>query len=337
MNYRIPKSNLPFAPPIYNCKKTSKTLVLDGNLDKDFWADADFTDEFLDIEGDCKPKPRFSTRVKMVWDDENIYFGAELIGDEIWAHVKNRDDVIFFDNDFEIFIDTDSDTQQYVEFEMNAKNTIWDLLLTKAYRDGGKAIDSFDIKGLRSAVKIYGALNDPSAENKKWTLEVVMPFKSLMETKNQSKSPVEGEYWRVNFSRVQWTVDIVNNEYIKCCDADKKPLPEDNWVWAPTGVVNIHYPEYWGFVYFTQGDMTYELSQLEYVRNSMYKIYYHQHQLFDETGAFSTDVSSLVEVANVTIKPEIEITKNTFEMRCKADNGDTIVLLSDGKSYIKTN
>ena len=31
---------------------------------------------------------------------------------------------------------------------MNALNTVWDLLLTKAYRDGGSPVNSFDIKGM---------------------------------------------------------------------------------------------------------------------------------------------------------------------------------------------
>ncbi len=75
------------------------------------------------------PLPRFLTRAKMLWDDENFYFGAQLDGNEIWGHVTKRDDIIFQDNDFEIFIDPDSDTAQYYEFEMNVLNTVWDLFL----------------------------------------------------------------------------------------------------------------------------------------------------------------------------------------------------------------
>ena len=87
------------------------------------------------------PAPRFGTRVKMLWDDENLYIGAQLYGDEIWGNVTGRDEVIFQDNDFEIFIDPDSDTQQYYEFEMNVLNTVWDLFLPAAYRDGGNAVN----------------------------------------------------------------------------------------------------------------------------------------------------------------------------------------------------
>lgn len=89
--------------------------------------------------------------------------------------------MIFQDNDFEIFIDPDSDTHQYYEFEMNAKNTVWDLFLTKTYRDGGKPLNGFDLHGMRSAVHIDGVLNDPSADNQRWSVEVVIPFSAVNE------------------------------------------------------------------------------------------------------------------------------------------------------------
>ncbi len=60
------------------------------------------------------------------------------------------------------------------------------------------------------------------------------------------------EYYRVNFSRVQWKTDIIDHSYQKRTDENGKVLPEDNWVWAPTGVINIHYPEQWGFVFFSE-------------------------------------------------------------------------------------
>ena len=34
--------------------------------------DAPYTDEFLDIQGSHMPLPRFVTRAKMLWDDENL-------------------------------------------------------------------------------------------------------------------------------------------------------------------------------------------------------------------------------------------------------------------------
>lgn len=209
-NYSIPTPIIPFAPPVYAARFNPKPFTLDGRLDNEFWADIPFTDLFVDIEGSSRPTPRFATRAKIAWDHENLYFGAILEGNEIWGNITERDAVIFYDNDFEIFIDPDSDTQQYYEFEMNAKNAFWDLLLTKAYHDGGKPVNAFDIKGIRTAVHIDGKLNDPNAENKFWSVEVVMPFTTLMEcsSKSDCACPDIGDYWRMNFSRVQWKVNV---------------------------------------------------------------------------------------------------------------------------------
>ena len=53
-------------------------------------------------------------------------------------------------------------THNYYELEINALNTVWDLLLSKPYRDGGKAVTSWNIDGLETTVHLYGTLNDPT-------------------------------------------------------------------------------------------------------------------------------------------------------------------------------
>lgn len=335
MEYRIPRPNTEiFVPEVYYCKRAKGKLTLDGNLDKEFWAEAAWTNDFVDIEGDIRPKPRFRTRAKMLWDDEAIYFGAELLGDEIWSYVTERDDVIFRDNDFEIFIDPDSDTQCYCEFEMNARNTVWDLLLTKAYRDKGNPMNGFDLKGLRTAVKIYGRLNDPSADNVKWSCEVVMPFETLLECCGQQAAiPAIGDFWRINFSRVQWTVDVVDGKFVKRLDpATGKPLSEDNWVWSPTGVINMHYPELWGFVFFSDGREDYVIPEDERLKWELRRLYFEQHAHYDETGRFDADLKSLTEGFN----PKIQITDNWFEMSCPSADGEhELIIFADGKTICK--
>ena len=76
------------------------------------------------------------------------------------------------------FIDANGDTHHYYEWELNALNSIWDLMLTKPYRDPGyHVLDAWDMRDQKTAVKIYGTLNDPSDEDEKWTVEVAFPWK----------------------------------------------------------------------------------------------------------------------------------------------------------------
>ncbi|HSA97128.1 MAG TPA: carbohydrate-binding family 9-like protein, partial [Acidobacteriota bacterium] len=149
---RIPEPQVAFAPFEYVCRRTPAPIAVDGRLDDAAWADADWTEVFGDIEGPAKPAPRFRTRVQMLWDDAYLYVGAYLEEPDLWATLTARDSVIFEDNDFEVFIDPDGDTHDYYELEMNALNTVWDLLLVRPYRDGGPAVHAWDIQGLKTAV-----------------------------------------------------------------------------------------------------------------------------------------------------------------------------------------
>lgn len=334
-NYSIPSPIISFQPPIYTCQYNTKPFTLDGNLDKDFWADIPFTEPFIDIEGSSRPTPRFLTKAKLAWDDNNLYVGAILYGDEIWATVTQRDDVIFVDNDFEVFLDPDSDTQQYYEFEMNALNTIWDLMLTKAYRDGGKPLDSWDIKGIRSAVHIeHGTLNGKSEKDAFWSVEIVFPYRSLLECAPENRRPSEGDYWRLNFSRVQWNTDFKDGKFIKQTKEDgKTPLPEDNWVWAPTGVINIHYPELWGFLFFTKdASKTFSIPDMEYRKWELRKLYYLQSHYRNEHDHYAVNLSDLTtDLPSYPIY--LETTSHTYELYCRnAEDTGTIYLYSDGKT-----
>ncbi len=344
---RIPVPAVPFTPPVYACRYNEKPFVLDGRLDKDFWQEIPFTEAFSDIEGAIRPIPRFRTRAKLCWDKENLYIGAFLEGNEIWATIAQHDEVIFRDNDFEIFIDPDSDTQVYVEYEMNALNTNWDLLLTKAYRDMGKPVNGLELKGLRSAVHIDGALNQPGEQNHSWSVEVVIPFATLKECAEPPREPRPGEYYRINFSRVQWKVDVKGGSFTKRLRPDTdQPLPEDNWVWAPTGVINIHYPELWAFVFFAEAGQNAEdfrIPENEYRKWELRKLYYAQQAYLDENGHYTDNLSALKEIlarispceANQALRDlpyQLSATPHLFEITCPGEDGATLAIFSDGKT-----
>ena len=233
-------------PRGYVCYQTTSPIHIDGNLDENDWGKAPWTEDFVDIEGSRKPAPRFRTRAKMLWDKEYFYIGAELEEPHVWATLTKHDSVIFNDNDFEVFIDPDGTNHHYAEFEMNALNTGWDLLLTRPYKDGGQALNSWEIPGLKTAVHVNGTLNDATDRDRSWTVELAIPWKAISELAKRPGAPRDGEQWRVNFSRVEWQIKVVDGNYRKV-----PRQPEDNWVWSPQGVINMHRPETWGYVQFS--------------------------------------------------------------------------------------
>src|SRR5690606_20202991 len=100
--------SLPFEPRRMVCYRTATPLTIDGKLDEPAWQAVARSEPFIDIDG--VQKPRFATRMKMLWDDEYLYVGADLEEPGLWATLTERDSIIFRDHDFEVFIDPDGDT-----------------------------------------------------------------------------------------------------------------------------------------------------------------------------------------------------------------------------------
>lgn len=328
----FPTPQIPFQPKKYVCYRISQAIKVDGKIEEADWQQAAWTDYFEDIEGHLKPKPRFKTRAKMLWDDQYFYVAAELEEPHVWANLKQRDTVIFYDNDFEIFIDPDGDAHEYYEYEMNALNTIWDLLLIRPYRDENGAVNAWDIKGIQHGVWIDGTLNDPSDVDKGWQVEVAIPWSVLKECAHKPAPPEPGDQWRVNFSRVEWKVKIENGKYVKVINPQTgKPYPEDNWVWSPQGLIAMHYPEMWGFVQFSDktvgtGTDTFKWNEEEDVKWALYQIYYAQKQYFSKHGRYTLNLADLKlpdkKFADFQWPPVLETTRSLFEARIVSKTGD---------------
>jgi hypothetical protein len=313
-----------FTPRTYVCCLTGGPVVVDGVMDEGVWEKAAWSEDFVDIEGDIRPRPQYRTRTKILWDDAFFYIGAELEDPHIWATLREHDSVIYYDNDFEVFIDPDGDTHNYYEFEMNAFNTGWDLLLIKPYRDPGvHAVNG-------SAVKIYGTINRPFDKDRKWTVELAFPWKTLKEC-SPSGPPKAGDVWRVNFSRVEWDVRIVGDGYEKIKDpATGESLPEHNWVWSPQGLINIHYPEMWGFVQFSDriagsGVDGFEIPAGEKTAWWLRKLYYRQRAYWEQHGRYADDLKDLHPNrigADVRLfRPVLQSTESLYEITAPALDG----------------
>jgi hypothetical protein len=234
-------------PLSYTCHRATSAPSLDGTGRDPVWARAAWTSDFVDIEGEGKPRPRFRTRVKMLHDDQFLYVLAEMEEPHVCASLTTRNSIIYRDNDFEIFIDPDGDRIHYYEFEINALNTILELQLDKPYIDGGN-YTFCQSERIRTAVHVNGSLNDPSDRDAGWTTEVAIAFADLAKLSRGVRAPfpIEGDTWRINFSRVEWTWNIEDGKYVKVSK------PEDNWVWTPQGVVDMHRPERWGYLKFAR-------------------------------------------------------------------------------------
>jgi hypothetical protein len=306
-----------FVPPKgYVCYRAKGPLQVDGRLDDAPWRDVPWTDPFVDIEGDAKPRPRFRTRAKMLWDDQFLYVAADLEEPHVWGSLTRHDSVIFQDNDFEVFIDPNGDNHEYYEFEINALNTGWDLFLPRPYKDGGRALNSWEIPGLQTAVHVDGTLNDPTDTDHGWSVEIAFPWKVLGELAGRPAPPKDGDQWRVNFSRVQWQHTVVDGKYRKV-----PGQREDNWVWSPQGVIDMHRPEKWGYVQFSTakvGEAEFQPDPAGPARHVLHQVYYAQREYRQKHRRWARTLEELglerIGHASLTQPPRLEVTETGYEV-----------------------
>lgn len=333
---QFPTPQIKFSPEKYVAFRSISPIIMDGKLDDLSWEKAEWTSLFVDIEGPLKPKPFFDTKAKILWDDTYFYFGFEMVEPHLWATLTQRDTVIYFDNDIEIFLDPDGDTHHYYELEVNAYGTEWDLLLSKPYRDPGNSVDNqWNIEGLTSKVYLDGSLNDPSDMDQKWTVEIAIPWQAL----DGKSAPINGTQWRVNFSRVHWDRDVIKGEYIK------QKNPAYNWVWSPQGLINMHYPEMWGFVQFSEekvgeGNSRFIWNSIEDGKWMLRQLYYAQRTYKKKHGSYTSNFSDLkldgLNSGPLSWPPQIVSSPNRYMASIYEKEGSRIIFIQeDGKVWVE--
>jgi len=274
------RKNLDLAlPKHYVVSKAKEALTVDGLATEDAWEEAEWTDLFMDIQGPEHTEPYYQTRVKMLWDEAFFYVYAEMEEEHIWGDIEERDAVIFYNNDFEVFIKPNEDQPHYAEFEVNALGTLWDLFLTRPYRRNGPVLDEWDVNDTQIGIDVRGTLNDFSDRDDGWSVEMAIPIGPVNGIDRGHRFG-EGSRWRINFSRVQWDFQITDGRYEKKTDEQGRRLPEYNWVWSPQMAIDMHRPEHWGYVYFEGDDMKtpFWSSRVDSLDQSAYQLVYYLYR-----------------------------------------------------------
>jgi hypothetical protein len=144
---------------------------------------------------------------------------------------------------------------------------------------------------------------------------------------------------------VQWQLNHVGPSYARRLDpATKAPFPENNWVWSPQGVVDMHLPERWGFVQFSPEDAgsaqtPFMEHRNERVKWALRRLYYRQQQFRAANGRYAADLSLLdahtIAVDGLDFKPSLQVTDSMFELRANGFDGAVVRLREDGRVWIE--
>lgn len=330
--------NKDIIPKNYTAYKTLDAIVIDGDDSDNAWDKAAWTPLFVDIEGEKIPK--YSTKVKMLWDNQYYYILAKIDEPHVWGYLKQRDTIIFYNNDFEVFIDPDGDTHNYYELEINALNTVWDLFISKPYReDDTVVLNDWTLTGLKSAVKVNGTINNPNDIDQGWMLEIAIPW-AAYKTSYYDQNVPENKFWRVNFSRVNWQYAVLDGKYMRKKDSKGNFLPEYNWVWSPMGVINMHEPEKWGYVYFyskeTAEGTAFSIPPDEKLKWELYSLYRAQKKRETNTTPINSISKDGVVIDGKIIPVKLETHSSGFNISAKSPfSNKTLIIKEDGKIISK--
>ena len=188
--------------PTYLCKKVSKTPVIDGILEPEFWGDIPSTGNFWFAVG--SGEARYFTEAKLCWDDEKLYIGFNCVDHNICATYTKRKDPVYTEDVVEVFISPFNTPYRYFEINVNPLNTLFDTLITnKCELEGGAGVHldlTYFLKGIQTAVNVRGKINDPSAISEGWSVEYAIPFSDFGKT--DYNPPKVGTTWRMNLYRI---------------------------------------------------------------------------------------------------------------------------------------
>jgi hypothetical protein len=253
-------------PGHYTAAYVAGVPAPDGSASHPLWAAAPRTPRFVDMATGV-PAP-METTAAILWDETALHIAFWAAESDLVATMTERDDLLFFENDLEIFIDG---RDAYYELEFNARGTIYEVFFiwrdaytkgsrwdvprfdvhhprvhsfggdydrgTKAFWTGNHprgtrwAFLDYDLPGVEVKVARDGTLNDPTDVDRGWTAEVRIPWSSLSDLADgRSLPPRDGDTWGIFLGRFQQI-------------AARTGHATAGWAAHPFGVADTHIPE----------------------------------------------------------------------------------------------
>ena len=219
------------APKRIVVPKLHGAVTIDGDLSEAVWANAAVIEPFSN--NDSGRPEREHTRVKVWYDEHALCLSWTCQDVDIQATFTNRDSKFWEEEVVEFFV-TPKELTRYFELQWNPLGGVFDATVTNHLNEQSISTNfqgdwSYTAKGMRSAVKLKGTVNNSSDKDEFWQVEVMIPFSDL----NQG-APKAGDVWRANFYRYNRTKD----------------QPVELLSWSPTRLPGFHEPSRFGYLEF---------------------------------------------------------------------------------------
>lgn len=156
------------------CRCAGTDIVIDGKLDDAAWERAEVITQWYPLakgfKGELPP-----SKVRLLWDDENLYIGFDYTDDDIRSYSETPDDELWNGDVAELFIKPDREKPLYYEFVIAPNGTLFDAEYPSRDAGGYKVFRGWS-SGARVATEIRGSDGDTSDDDKGYTVEVAIPL-----------------------------------------------------------------------------------------------------------------------------------------------------------------
>jgi hypothetical protein len=185
------------------CRWAVNRIKIDGVLNDVAWDKAQVLQDFVVFWQ--KRKAKTATKARLLWDDKNLYFSAEMEDSDLYADVTERNGMTWTNDVFELFFKPSEDKLLYYEFQVNAANTPLELFFPSRGSGGYQRFAPLTRLGMESAVKLQGTLNKWDDKDKGWTVEGRIPWTAFQAAGGK---PKVGEKWRFALCRYDYSVAL---------------------------------------------------------------------------------------------------------------------------------
>lgn len=182
------------------------TVAVDGNPDDALWRTATRTALVGSLHGEPirlgatrEDAPDWGpTEVAFGWDDTALYVAAWLPDHDLRATYTERDQPIWKEEVFELFVFGDAGRSNYLELQVSPRGVLFDAKFER-YRKGDEAWNG----GYRAPVQVRGTLEQPRDRDQGWTTELAVPWADIC-AHTEVQCPVgAGTRLRINAFRLE--------------------------------------------------------------------------------------------------------------------------------------
>ena len=210
-------------------------VKIDGALDEQPWGKASRLTPF--VRHDTMAPARVETEVRVWYDRAALYLGWICEDRDIQATFTRRDSRFWEEEVVEFFVTPDA-LDRYFELQWNPLGGTFDAIITNEIAADGRSRRfngdwSYTAANMTFAVRVDGSVQNSSDRDKRWTVEVRVPFVDL-----KTPPPEAGDVWRANFYRFNR-------------DRDGEP---EQLSWSPTIWPGFHQPTRFGYLRFSGAD-----------------------------------------------------------------------------------